>query len=70
MPQYLVAPKVLTVDAADAYRDRATARNDKVEIPDVVNGGHFDIMAPGTKAWDQVEEFIFGHAFGQKPQTP
>jgi pimeloyl-ACP methyl ester carboxylesterase len=63
VPQYLVSSKVLTVDAADAYRDRATARGDKVEILDVANGGHFDIIAPGTKAWDEVEAFILDHAF-------
>jgi len=44
---------------------KAAACGDKVEILDVVNGGHFDISAPGTKAWDQVEIFILDHAFDQ-----
>ena len=44
---------------------KAAACGDKVEILDVVNGGHFDISAPWTKAWDQVEIFILDHAFDQ-----
>jgi hypothetical protein len=44
---------------------KAAACGDKVEILDVVNGGYFDISAPGTKAWDQVETFILDHAFDQ-----
>lgn len=70
VPQYFVASKVLSTEAANTYRDRATAKGDTVEILDVANGGHFDIIAPGTKVWAEVETFILDHAFNQKSQAP
>jgi hypothetical protein len=48
----------------------AIARGDKAEILAVPNGGHFDIITPGTKAWGEVEGFILDHAFGEAAHTP
>jgi len=56
------------VDARPA--SRAIGRGDKAEILAVPNGGHFDIITPGTKAWAEVEGFILGHAFGEAAHTP
>lgn len=58
VPQYLVASAVLTVDEANHYRDRARAGGDVVEILAPANGGHFDIIAPGSAVWAHVEAFI------------
>src|SRR5262249_13187886 len=69
-PQYLVSSKVLSAGVANAPRDRAIARGDKAEILAVPNGGHFDIITPGTKAWGEVEGFILGHGFGEAAHTP
>jgi len=70
LPQYLVSSKVLSAWMANAYRDRAVARGDKAEILAVPNGGHFDIITPGTKAWGEVEGVILDHAFGEAAHTP
>ena len=56
------------VDARPA--SRAIGRGDKAEILAFPNGGHFDIITPGTKAWAEVEGFILGHAFGEAAHTP
>jgi pimeloyl-ACP methyl ester carboxylesterase len=69
-PQYLVSSKVLSAGVANAPRDRAIARGDKAEILAVPNGGHFDIITPGTKAWGEVEGFILDHGFGEAAHTP
>ncbi len=34
------------------------AAGDRVEVLDVENGGHFDIIAPGTNAWKTVGPFV------------
>ncbi len=58
VPQYLIASSVMTVEEANQYRDRAVAAGDVVKILAVVNGGHFDIIAPGSAVWPNVETFI------------
>jgi hypothetical protein len=60
---YLPKPRI-------RFWDRATAKGDTVEILDVANGSHFDIIAPVTKVWAEAETFILDHAFNQKPQAP
>lgn len=56
--QYLVASTVLDPDTARAYRTKAAAAGDKVELLEVKDGGHFDIIAPGTSSEAQVRDFI------------
>ena len=57
--EYLVASVVLTSDAAEHYRTIAKREGQYVEVLNVHDGGHFDIIAPGSKAWgDQVEPFL------------
>jgi acetyl esterase/lipase len=58
VPQYLVASVVLTVEEANRYRDRATAAGDVIEVLAPADGGHFDIIAPGSAVWPGVEAFI------------
>lgn len=56
---YLVASAVLTSDAAAHFRSVAKMKGQSVSVLEVVNGGHFDIIAPGSKAWnDQVRPFL------------
>jgi hypothetical protein len=68
VPQYLVASAVLTVDEANQYRDRATAVGDVVEILAPANGGHFDIIAPGSAVWPSVEAFIVENLLNRDPR--
>lgn len=56
--QYLIASAVLTADEANDYAERARAAGDHVEILAPANGGHFDIIAPGSRVWPEVESFI------------
>lgn len=57
-PQYLIASRVLRAPDAYDYKKRAAAKGDRVEVLAVKDGGHFDIIAPGTIAWRQVEPFL------------
>ena len=43
------------VKAAEAahYRSVAAAKGQDVQVLNVTDGGHFDIIAPGSKAWEQ-----------------
>jgi acetyl esterase/lipase len=56
--QYLISSVVLLPEAAAAYKTRAEAAGDRVHVVRITNAGHFDIIAPGTKAWATVEPFI------------
>ncbi len=67
VPQYLVSAQTLTEDEATAYADRATGGGDSVEVLTVPGAGHFDVIAPGTEAWANVEPFIVKDVFGAKP---
>lgn len=70
VPQYLVAATVLSPADAAAYVRRAIAKNDHAEALQVENSGHFDMIAPGTKAWLPVEKLILEKAFKAKPVGP
>jgi acetyl esterase/lipase len=56
--QGLVQSEVLTVPAATAYRAAAKAAGEDIAVLNVVDGGHFDIIAPGSKAYATVEPFL------------
>ncbi len=57
--EYLIASAVLTADAAEHYRSAAAAKGQVVHVLNVNDGGHFDIVAPGSAAWkQQVEPFL------------
>ncbi len=56
--QYLVASDALTLESADAYRARAAAAGERVEVLELPNGGHFDVIAPGSDSWAKVEPFL------------
>jgi hypothetical protein len=44
---------------AQAYVESATAKGDTVEVLQIVDGGHHDIMAPTTEQWkEQVRPFL------------
>lgn len=69
-PQYLVAAAVLTPGDAADYVRRASAKKDAAEALHVENSGHFDMIAPGNKAWLPVEKLILERAFKAKPVSP
>jgi len=57
--EYLIASVVLTPEAALHYRSAASLKGQTVKILNVENGGHFDIIAPGSLAWKrQVAPFL------------
>lgn len=57
--QAMIASSVLTAADAEIYRKAALAKGQRVDVLDVHDGGHFDIIAPGSKAWaGQVEPFL------------
>jgi len=58
VPQALIASIVLPHADAAAYAKKARAAGDRVDVLDGENGGHFDIIAPGTNAWKTVGPFI------------
>ena len=51
--EYLIASAVLSASAAEHYRSVASAKGQTVEVLNVKAGGHFDIIAPGSQAWEQ-----------------
>lgn len=56
--QYLVSATVLTADEAKAYQAAAQRAGDKVTLLDAPEGGHFGVIAPGTRFWPPVAAFI------------
>lgn len=56
--QYLVSATVLTADEAAAYKAAATRAGDQVTLLDAPEGGHFGVIAPGTRFWPPVAAFI------------
>lgn len=56
--QYLVSAAVLTADEATAYKAAATRAGDQVTLLDAPDGGHFGVIAPGTRFWPPVAAFI------------
>lgn len=68
VPQFLVASSVLTVAEANAYRDRAVLAGDVAEILAPIDGGHFDIIAPGSAVWPSVEAFIVENLLHRGPR--
>jgi acetyl esterase/lipase len=61
--QYLVSATVLTADEAKAYQAAAQRAGDRVTLLDSPEGGHFGVIAPGTRFWPPVAAFI-RHAVG------
>ena len=58
VPQYLVSSEVLSAEAAENYRKTAAKGGDTVTVLAPRNGGHFDIIAPGTPPGAEVKAFI------------
>jgi acetyl esterase/lipase len=57
--EYLISSVVLTVKAAEQYRQSAKEKGQLVHVLKVRDGGHFDIIAPGSAAWTtQVQPFL------------
>jgi acetyl esterase/lipase len=57
--QYLIASKYMTPEMAAEYTKLATSKGDKVEVLQVVGGGHHDVVARSTDVWkEQVQPFI------------
>jgi len=59
--------RVLTPEAAEAYRAAATAAGDKVDVRVMADTGHFEPIAPGTAEWAEVEALIL-RAAGLDPR--
>jgi acetyl esterase/lipase len=54
VPQYLVNgadDPIVPAKLASDYRRRMTAAGDRVQVDLVPNSGHFEIIAPGSRAW-------------------
>lgn len=64
VPQYLVAVGVLTPGDAAKYAE--AAGHDAVQVLTVEDSSHFDVIAPGHKAWEPVRELIVEKAFGKR----
>jgi acetyl esterase/lipase len=57
--EYLISSVVLTAEAAEQYRQSAQKKGQLVHVLKVRDGGHFDIIAPGSAAWTtQVQPFL------------
>jgi acetyl esterase/lipase len=57
--EYLIASNVLTTDDAEHYRAKAASKGQRVSVLNVKQGGHFDIIAPGSAAWrKQIKPFL------------
>jgi acetyl esterase/lipase len=55
VPQYLIEASFLRPTDAENYVVKAKAAGDHAELIPIANAGHFDIIAPGTPAWQQVQ---------------
>ena len=54
VPQYLVNgadDPIVPAELASDYRRRMTAAGDRVQVDLVPNSGHFELIAPGSRAW-------------------
>lgn len=58
---------VLAPEAAEAYRKAAAAAGDKVDVRVFADSGHFEVIAPGTAEWRDVESLILNLAGVAKP---
>jgi len=58
LPQTLVASVVLTPPLAQAYRRAAVAGGDRVTVVTTPGSDHFNVIAPGTPQWRDVEAAI------------
>ncbi len=56
--QYLVSATVLTASEAEAYKAAAQRAGDSVTLLDAPEGGHFGVIAPGTRFWPPVAALI------------
>lgn len=57
--EYLISSAVLKPAAAEHYKFMASEKGQSVKVLNVENGGHFDIIAPGSDVWKkQVEPFL------------
>jgi acetyl esterase/lipase len=65
VPQCLITATVLTPMKAKEYQKLAESRGDHVEILSL-DAGHFEVIAPGHKAWNAVEQLILKQAFQPK----
>ena len=50
--------RIVPARFASAYAERARAAGDKVEVGEIENAGHFELIAPGSIAWPRVEAAI------------
>jgi acetyl esterase/lipase len=67
VPQVLVASVVLTPKDAADYAKAARGKGDQVEVLVLHDAGHFDMLAPGNPAWEQVQQRILGLARDTTP---
>ena len=57
--EYLISSKVLTTDDAEHYRARASSKGQRVSVLNVKQGGHFEIITPGSAVWRrQIRPFL------------
>ena len=57
--EYLISSRVLTADDAEYYRARAASKGQRVSVLNVKEGGHFDLIAPGSAVWRrQIKPFL------------
>ncbi len=56
--QVLISSSVLSESDADAYKQHAAAKANRVTVLALHDAGHFDMLAPGNAAWGKVEQLI------------
>jgi acetyl esterase/lipase len=54
VPQLLIQSSFLEKQPAEAYANAGKAAGDAVRVFQVKDAGHFDLIAPGSPAWQQV----------------
>lgn len=70
-PQWMVAgelDRVLPSEHAESYMDRARAVGDDSRFIQVPAEGHFEVIAPGTAAWMEVERSV--HELLERSRRP
>jgi len=67
--QFLIASNVLTPEAAEHYRAVAAKKGQAVQVLNVQDGGHFDIIAPSSVAWKQQVEPFLARALSAKQSS-
>ena len=60
---------MMTSELTDPYLTTAKGKGDTVHTLALKDSGHFDVIAPGTPQWTEVEAFVLQALSDVSPKT-